>query len=93
MRRRPLSDDIKDSLSLKLVPNNTNDDQTPVLCERKTIINEESSDDEIESESPLDEIPAAVEFETVPNEESYHSPSGNLREHRTRNNSTHSAST
>ncbi|XP_071055767.1 protein furry isoform X2 [Onthophagus taurus] len=63
VRRRPLSEGEEEQPSLRQLEDSISE-QTPVLTVRKRTGNEESSDDEIGSESPLDEIAVAPEFET-----------------------------
>ncbi|KAK9752212.1 Cell morphogenesis central region [Popillia japonica] len=71
VRRRPLSEGEEEHPSLRQMEDSISE-QTPVLTVRKVHVcpfnhnrvgAEESSDDEIGSESPLDEIPVAPEFD------------------------------
>ncbi|XP_017780111.1 PREDICTED: protein furry isoform X2 [Nicrophorus vespilloides] len=62
-------------------------EQTPVLTIRKRVVAEESSDDEIGSESPLDEIVVVPEFESSSNAGSTKFPPSSLNLTRTRQDS------
>nr|XP_023011562.1 protein furry [Leptinotarsa decemlineata] len=62
VRRRPLSQGEDDQTATKQLEDSVSE-KTPVLTVRKRILTEESSDDEIGSESPLDEIAIAPEFD------------------------------
>ncbi|KAG5899999.1 hypothetical protein JTB14_009086 [Gonioctena quinquepunctata] len=62
VRRRPLSQGEDDQTIAKQLEDSLSE-KTPVLTVRKRILAEESSDDEIGSESPLDEIAIAPEFD------------------------------
>ncbi|CAH1110307.1 unnamed protein product [Psylliodes chrysocephalus] len=71
VRRRPLSQGEDDQVNLKQLEDSVSE-KTPVLTVRKVhvcpfdhnrLLTEESSDDEVGSESPLDEIAIAPEFD------------------------------
>ncbi|KAJ8969161.1 hypothetical protein NQ314_001902 [Rhamnusium bicolor] len=62
VRRRPLSQGEDDQPNIKQLEDSLSE-KTPVLTVRKRLLTEESSDDEIGSESPLDEIAVAPEFD------------------------------
>nr|CAD7437486.1 unnamed protein product [Timema bartmani] len=62
VRRRPLSDgETEREPSLRQLEESISE-KTPILSKRRRGVAEESSDDEVGSESPLDEIAAAPEF-------------------------------
>lgn len=63
VRRRPLSEGEEEPPSIKQHDESVSE-QTPILTVRKRVAAEESSDDEVGSESPLDEIAVAPEFES-----------------------------
>ncbi|KAF5278113.1 hypothetical protein FQR65_LT03629 [Abscondita terminalis] len=63
VRRRPLSEGEEEPPSMKLLDESISE-KTPILTVRKRVATEESSDDEVGSESPLDEIAVAPEFES-----------------------------
>lgn len=86
VRRRPLSEGEEEHPSLKHLEDSISE-KTPVLKVRKRIVAEESSDDEIGSESPLDEIVAASEFDTSSHTESAIFPPMSLNLPRSRQNS------
>ncbi|KAF2884642.1 hypothetical protein ILUMI_21529 [Ignelater luminosus] len=62
VRRRPLSEGEEEPPSMKQHEESISE-KTPILTVRKRVATEESSDDEVGSESPLDEIAVAPEFE------------------------------
>lgn len=88
VRRRPLSEGDQDQPSLRLLEESISE-KTPILSKRKHGAAEESSDDEIGSESPLDEVAGAPDFGTksVAGSVSFPPSSLSLREHRTRHDS------
>ncbi|PSN33970.1 Protein furry [Blattella germanica] len=91
VRRRPLSDgETEREPSLRQLEESLSE-KTPVLDKRKQQrgVAEESSDDEVGSESPLDEVAVAPEFggSSAGGSGVYPPSSLNLREHRTRHDS------
>ncbi|CAH0545977.1 unnamed protein product [Brassicogethes aeneus] len=97
VRRRPFSQGEEDQQNLKQLEDSLSE-KTPVSTVRKVhicpfnhnrLMTEESSDDELGSESPLDEMAAAPEFDnsTVDNSAIFPPNSLNLREHSSQLNS------
>ncbi|XP_018335374.1 protein furry-like isoform X2 [Agrilus planipennis] len=88
VRRRPLSEGEEESPSMRLLEESVSE-RTPVITIRKRVTTEESSDDEIGSESPLDEIAVAPEFEnsSAGGSAVFLPSSLSLGEHRTRRDS------
>ncbi|XP_969290.2 protein furry [Tribolium castaneum] len=82
VRRRPLSQGEEEQPSLKQLEDSLSE-KTPMLTVRKRLMTEESSDDEIGSESPLDEIVIATEFDNSTGEGGVSFPPSSLvlREH------------
>ncbi|RZC34682.1 Helicase C and/or DEAD domain containing protein [Asbolus verrucosus] len=82
VRRRPLSQGEEEHPSLKQLEDSFSE-KTPMLTVRKRLMTEESSDDEIGSESPLDEIAIAPEFDNSTGESGVSFPPTSLvlREH------------
>uniref|UniRef100_A0A1S4MZI1 Uncharacterized protein n=1 Tax=Pediculus humanus subsp. corporis TaxID=121224 RepID=A0A1S4MZI1_PEDHC len=62
VRRRPLLEGKTDSEVISSAHEESISEDTPVLEKKKRGIVEESSDDEVGSESPLDEVPVASDF-------------------------------
>ncbi|XP_068083711.1 protein furry [Anabrus simplex] len=89
VRRRPLSDgETEREPSLRQLEESLSE-KTPVLSKRKRGVTEESSDDEVGSESPLDEVAVAPEFgsSSAGGSGVYPPSSLSLREHRKRHDS------
>ncbi|KAL3276200.1 hypothetical protein HHI36_020918 [Cryptolaemus montrouzieri] len=77
VRRRPLSQGEEEHLNVKQLEDSISE-MTPVLTVRKKLLTEESSDEEVESESPLDEIAAVPDFENSAGEASAVFPPSSL---------------
>ncbi|KAK6628771.1 hypothetical protein RUM43_002587 [Polyplax serrata] len=83
VRRRPLLEGKTDQDVISSAHEESVSEDTPVLEKKKRGIAEESSDDEIGSESPLDEVPVAPEFVTSVTSNLVYPPSSlNLRDRR-----------